>query len=133
MRRASSAVWFRVWRGFCSPRPRQQFQRSDCSLGEAYVKTSQLARVGKGVRSRSISWVLVLGVVSLVALQVTISSQSQSAHDPGVRGGDAGAGGGFSDLTAQQKEYFTAGKEEFEEADDADEGLGPRMDLDSCA
>jgi len=85
------------------------------------------------VRSRSISWVLVLGVVSLVALQVTISSQSQSAHDPGVRGGDAGAGGGFSDLTAQQKEYFAAGKEEFEEADDADEGLGPRMNLDSCA
>jgi CxxC motif-containing protein (DUF1111 family) len=96
------------------------------------VKASQSARVGKGVRSRSISWLIVLGGVSLVAFQVTISSQSQSAHDPGVRGGDAGAGAPLPGLTAGQNEYFVAGKAEFAEAEDVADGLGPRMNLDSC-
>lgn len=78
------------------------------------------------------SWVLVLGVVSLVALQVTISSQSQSAHDPGVRSGDAGAGAALPGLTAQQNEYFVAGREDFAEAEEVGAGIGPRMNLDSC-
>jgi CxxC motif-containing protein (DUF1111 family) len=85
------------------------------------------------VRSRSISWVLALGVVTLVALQVTISSQSQSARDPGVRSGAAGAGAALSGLTAGQNEYYLAGKADFEEAEDVADGLGPRMNLDSCA
>jgi CxxC motif-containing protein (DUF1111 family) len=96
------------------------------------VKTSQSARIGKGVRSRSISWVLALGVVSLVAFQVTISSQSQSARDPGVRSGAAGAGAALSGLTAAQNEYFVAGKADFEEAESVADGIGPRMNLDSC-
>src|SRR5262249_4894383 len=61
-----------------------------------------------------------------------MSSQSQNAHDPGVRGGDAGAGAALSDLTAGQNEYFVAGKEDFGEAESAAAGLGPRMNLDSC-
>jgi CxxC motif-containing protein (DUF1111 family) len=85
------------------------------------------------VRSRSISWLIGLGAVSLVAFQVTITSQSQSAHDPGVRGGDAGAGAPLPGLTAGQNEYFVAGKADFEEAENVAQGLGPRMNLDSCA
>ncbi|HEX7793466.1 MAG TPA: hypothetical protein VF456_03905, partial [Vicinamibacterales bacterium] len=96
------------------------------------MKASQPPRVGKGVRSRSISRLIVLGAVSLVAFQVSISSQSQSAHDPGVRSGDAGAGGPLPGLTAGQNEYFVAGKAEFAEAEDVADGMGPRMNLDSC-
>src|SRR5215510_3086280 len=88
--------------------------------------------MGKSVRNRSISWLIVLGFVSLVSLQVTISSQSQAAKDPGVRAGDAGAGKALDGITGQQNEYFLAGKEEFEEAEEIDEGIGPRMNLDSC-
>ena len=55
------------------------------------------------------------------------------ASDPGVRGGLAGAGGPINGLTARQLEFFQTGKDEFEEADGVAEGLGPRMNLDSCA
>ena len=96
------------------------------------MKASQSARVGTGVRSRSISWVLALGVVSLVAFQVTITSQSQSAHDPGLRGGDTGVGAPLPGLTAAQNEYFVAGKADFAEAEGVADGIGPRMNLDSC-
>jgi CxxC motif-containing protein (DUF1111 family) len=54
------------------------------------------------------------------------------AQDPGARKGTAAAGGPLADLTNQQHEYFMAGKADFEEAEESDEGMGPRMNLDSC-
>src|SRR6058998_3393372 len=65
-----------------------------------------------------------------VASQVT--SQSARAQDPGVRRG-ADAGNPLAGLTPQENEYFLAGKAEFEEEETVAEGLGPRMNLDSCA
>lgn len=63
-----------------------------------------------------------------------VSSQSfTGARDPGVRGGTAGAGRSIGGLSANQEAFFQVGKKEFSEADDVDEGLGPRMNLDSCA
>ena len=63
-----------------------------------------------------------------------VSSQSfNRARDPGVRGGAAGAGGAIGGLTGNQQAFFELGKEDFEEAEEVDEGLGPRMNLDSCA
>ena len=100
------------------------------------MKTSQSARLGNRVGARSISWVIALGAVALVGLQVTISSQQAfgtKAVDPGPRDGAAAAGGPIAGLTGQQNEYFVAGKADFEEAENADEGMGPRMNLDSCA
>jgi CxxC motif-containing protein (DUF1111 family) len=84
--------------------------------------------------SASTSAILVMAAVALFTFQVRISSQSTSfaANDPGVRGGAAGAGDAFPDLTTYQREYFEAGKVEFEESEDIDEGMGPRMNLDSC-
>jgi len=66
-----------------------------------------------------------------------LSSQSftQSftrAHDPGVRGGTPGAGGSLGGLTANQQAFFDSGKADFAEVEEVDEGLGPRMNLDSC-
>ena len=65
-----------------------------------------------------------------------VSSQTYQstlrAHDPGVRRGDPGAGWPIPGLTAAQLAFFKAGKEDFEEADDVKEGLGPTMNLDSC-
>jgi len=55
------------------------------------------------------------------------------ASDPGVRGGPAGAGDPIAGLSARQLEFFQSGKDDFEEADGIAEGLGPRMNLDSCA
>src|SRR5258707_2601227 len=54
------------------------------------------------------------------------------ARDPGVRGGTAGAGGTLPGLSTTQTAFFGRGLEEFNAAEEPDEGLGPRMNLDSC-
>jgi CxxC motif-containing protein (DUF1111 family) len=70
-----------------------------------------------------------------VTLQVEIASQGISptrAEDPGVRAGAAGAGDPLPGMTAQQYEYFNAGKTDFAAAETVADGLGPRMNLDNC-
>jgi CxxC motif-containing protein (DUF1111 family) len=54
------------------------------------------------------------------------------ATDPGVRGGPPGAGDHVAGLTTSQHDFFDQARIQFEEADGADEGLGPRFNLDSC-
>jgi len=79
--------------------------------------------------------VLTAAAVGLLAVEVKISSQSVSsslAHDPGVRGGAPGAGQALPGVTGQELEYFNAGLADFAEAEEVDEGMGPRMNLDSC-
>src|SRR6267378_2529155 len=61
------------------------------------------------------------------------SLDSWAARDPGVRGGEAGAGRAFLDLTTNQAAFFTAGANEFADVETVGNGLGPRMNLDSCA
>ena len=86
--------------------------------------------------TRSMSMLLALATVGLLAFQVQVTSQTTTsmtqAKDPGVRGGPAGAGDPLPGLTGYQGDYFQVGKEDFEEAEEADEGMGPRMNLDSC-
>lgn len=57
---------------------------------------------------------------------------ASTARDPGPRSGAAGAGTPLAGLTPAQMAAFTAGKEDFEEAEDVADGLGPTMNLDSC-
>src|SRR5204863_8645558 len=56
-----------------------------------------------------------------------------TARDPGVRSGAAGAGAPIAGLTATELALFNAGKDDFEEEEKAADGLGPTMNLDSCA
>mgnify|MGYP001420537282 CR=1 FL=1 len=58
---------------------------------------------------------------------------SAAARDPGVRGGAAGAGEPIAGLSKTELAFFNAGKDEFEEEDGVDEGLGPTMNLGSCS
>jgi CxxC motif-containing protein (DUF1111 family) len=55
------------------------------------------------------------------------------ASDPGVRGGAAGAGGAIGGLSPSQSAFFTSTQITFNEVDAVPAGLGPRMNLDSCA
>jgi CxxC motif-containing protein (DUF1111 family) len=82
----------------------------------------------------SVLVILLFGVVRLLQAQAPSTSTftASAARDPGVRGGPAGAGGPINGLTAREFEFFTAGKTSFEEVDGVAEGLGPRMNLDSC-
>jgi len=54
------------------------------------------------------------------------------ARDPGVRGGAAGAGQALSGLSVTQNAFFERGKGDFNEAEEVADGIGPRMNLDSC-
>ena len=78
---------------------------------------------------------LIVGLILVVLLQSNgVSSQPTfRARDPGVRGGTPGAGDPLGDLTLNQLAFFEAGKEDFEEVEEVVDGLGPTMNLDSCA
>jgi CxxC motif-containing protein (DUF1111 family) len=77
--------------------------------------------------------VVVWAAVVLLSQQ-PVSSQTFTfrAQDPGVRGGAPGAGGALGGLSANQQAFFAQGLADFSEAEEVDEGLGPRMNLDGC-
>ena len=83
---------------------------------------------------------LAAAVVCLFFFQVEMASSQWGggggwtfrASDPGVRGGAAGAGGQLAGLSATQAAFFTAGAVDFAEEENVGDGLGPRMNLDSC-
>jgi CxxC motif-containing protein (DUF1111 family) len=78
---------------------------------------------------------LATSVAALFLSQVEIASSqfTFNARDPGVRDdGIAGAGAPFGDLTVNQLAFFKSGAADFAEVEDVGDGLGPRMNLDSC-
>jgi CxxC motif-containing protein (DUF1111 family) len=88
---------------------------------------------------------IALGVGLLAAASAPLLVGAQTApfrpHDPGVRGGDPGAGGAFDTLTPDQLTFFNDGLERFKEIDSVSGtiagedgiGLGPRFNMNSCA
>jgi len=78
---------------------------------------------------------LLAGSVAALFLSQIETASSQfnfNASDPGVRGGAAGGGKPFANLTTNQLKFFDSGAADFAAAEEVDEGLGPRMNLDSC-
>jgi CxxC motif-containing protein (DUF1111 family) len=72
---------------------------------------------------------------ALIPAQYVASQTSAAvvASDPGARGAPAAAGGAFATLSTSQKAAFDAGQLEFAAEELVREGLGPIMNLDSCA
>src|SRR5207245_9741089 len=75
---------------------------------------------------------LVLGAAALLQAQTATTTTTFRASDPGVRGGDPGAGGESAGLTARQLEFFTAGQGEFEDVVRVADRLGRQVNLDRC-
>src|SRR5258706_16405521 len=74
---------------------------------------------------------LFLFQADFVSSQQPFGAGSQfRASDPGVRGGAAGAGGQIDGLSFNQQAFFAFGLVDFNSAEEVDEGLGPRMNLD---
>src|SRR5262245_25332904 len=71
-------------------------------------------------------------LLASVAVSTLAPAQTRGPTDPGVRSGAAGAGGAYPGLAADQRAFFDAAKDAFEEVDGVPEGLGPRFNLDSC-
>ena len=67
------------------------------------------------------------------ATAATATAAVAKAKDPGARPGAGAAGGAIPGLTPNQMKYFQAGQVNFSEVESATEGLGPTMNLDSCA
>ena len=98
---------------------------------KSYARSTGVSGVRRAVAS--LSFFMALVGIGLVVSQARMASQSFTrAQDPGVRGGSPAAGGAVAGLTAGQLEYFTAGQVDFAEAEEVGDGLGPRMNLDSC-
>ena len=79
---------------------------------------------------------LILAVVGFFLLRDEIPSaddSSSATRDPGARGGASGAGAPIAGLTGTELASFDAGKEDFEEEEGVADGLGPTMNLGSCA
>jgi CxxC motif-containing protein (DUF1111 family) len=73
-------------------------------------------------------------IISVLILNVPVPSQAQSARDPGPRAGPPDSGKPLGGLTGAQTNLFNAGLDEFMKRDEVKaDGLGPRMNLDSCA
>ena len=79
------------------------------------------------------SLILTAAIAALFLLRTEpASSVDPVARDPGVRPGAAGAGQYLAGLTGNQIAFFTAGAGEFADVETVADGLGPRMNLDSC-
>ena len=74
------------------------------------------------------------GIAGLVLSNAVRYAQSADplARDPGVRQDAAGAGAPLRLITGRELEFFRSGKADFESVEDAKDGLGPTMNLDSC-
>jgi hypothetical protein len=82
-----------------------------------------------------------LAVVGLSLTVVVSSGTLEAQHDPGPRGGLAGAGGTLSGLSADEQSFFTEAIRDFMEVDSVSgsvsgeegSGLGPTFNGNSCA
>jgi CxxC motif-containing protein (DUF1111 family) len=80
-----------------------------------------------------LSLTLALVGCSLFPVEPEQPPDPSAARDPGVRAGAAGAGGPLAGLTATELAFFNTGKDDFVEVENVVDGLGPTMNLDSCA
>ena len=76
--------------------------------------------------------ILAVAGAGLLMLQFHAAAQVRLAKDPGPRTPDASAGGPLPGLEGTELEYFNKAKDEFSAEEEVAEGLGPRMNLDSC-
>jgi hypothetical protein len=70
----------------------------------------------------------------LLATSAANAQTPRQAHDPGIRSdASVGAGDPFPSLPAPLQQMFSAGQADFVQLDAVADGLGPRMNLNSCA
>jgi CxxC motif-containing protein (DUF1111 family) len=68
-----------------------------------------------------------------LASSQTALMMSPAARDPGVRTGATTAGDPLPGLTTNERKFFDSGLADFSSTETVADGLGPRMNLDSCS
>ena len=76
--------------------------------------------------------VFVVTAILLFGMSQNLPAQFRGPRDPGVRGGAAGAGDEIAGLSAAEPLMFTTGKDDFEEAEEVGDGVGPRFNFVEC-
>jgi CxxC motif-containing protein (DUF1111 family) len=91
-------------------------------------------------RFKTLVFLFVLAMAAFPRIAATQAASQWAARDPGVRGGQPGAGTPIAGLTPDQLAYFTAGQANFLLLDSVSgsigntgKGLGPRFNGESCA
>jgi CxxC motif-containing protein (DUF1111 family) len=72
-------------------------------------------------------------IAFLLAMSGNAASKDPKARDPGVRDGNAGTGGALPGISGAYNNLFAAGLAKFIDVEQVRDGLGPRMNLNSCA
>src|SRR5207342_3323759 len=109
------------------------FSRSFASLPVFCSVAERSTRHGGSAMSSKHQNRLLVALCSMaLGLLLPGAAAAQTAKDPGVRGGPPGAGDSIPGLSANQIEFFLTGRDDFAEAEETDEGLGPRFNLDGC-
>ena len=78
------------------------------------------------------SWLVLAALSILLGTLLGAPGADFRASDPGLRDDLPGAGGHLEGLTPRQIGFFEVGKEDFEEAEDVGDGLGPRFNFTGC-
>src|SRR5215472_8164957 len=86
-----------------------------------YLCAKRVPCSGSALRFLTLVW-------SVLSVVLTMHAQT----DPGVRGGQAGAGGAMAALTVKEGKFFADGQTRFAEVDTVATGLGPRFNMNSC-
>ena len=84
------------------------------------------------MKAKHVGPLVLSSVVAGLFVSQIASSFDFVSRDPGVRDGAAGAGGPLAGLSSTQTAFFQAGADEFAEEEGVADGLGPRLNLDSC-
>lgn len=111
-----------------------------CDLGRLTVRGS--ATINVVVTPTTVGPLTTVASVTAIGFEPDLGNRATArfttiaqfrATDPGPRSGAPAVGGPIDGLTGRQLEFFLAGKGEFEDVETVSSGLGPRMNLDSCA
>jgi CxxC motif-containing protein (DUF1111 family) len=100
-----------------------------------------VARSKTGPPFHRLNRVTLLSIAMLFGFPISVqqAATQSGAHDPGVRGGAAAAGGFIAGLTQNQRTFFADGMDEFSQVEPVKRsasdggGLGPRFNGESCA
>jgi CxxC motif-containing protein (DUF1111 family) len=89
--------------------------------------------MAKSHRAYKLSTSIAAMLLGAAAAQNALAQTANTAVDPGVRGGTAGAGDPVPGLTPAQQLFFTAAQARFEVIETVSSGLGPGFNELSCA
>jgi CxxC motif-containing protein (DUF1111 family) len=77
--------------------------------------------------------IAIVGIGVVLGMSSGLQAQFSRAKDPGLQEEERGAGNRLAGLSADEREMFRVGLEDFSEEEDVRDGVGPRFNFVGCA